>query len=404
MVALLVPMLAYSVWVVHRTGPATTGGAPSDAQAAAAIGDAPRAPSRPGRPVLAPVAEPFHERTCCAFGMDLRTQLAEMDVPFFEISNIAAPDDLGRHIYDLTEIPSTVERNGLVYTCRGGWIDTAHVRENADLTFFLARRIAPSIELGTTLHQHGQGADTTIVVAPVPRAIVEREGAMELASVIAAWIAYRVAVWHEISTWYGYQTVAGFSEQLSAFSVEDLYSDVLGIRLGTAQLDDERISTVQDYQQAMPRLLQATLARLGARPLEESEAIMVALDRHWWSSARRLPDVHLVMRRAFPPDDGEIHPWLVQDAFAPQHAPPIVGSACPRTAPRPIALVDRVGDVDVRTWVDIEWHLGAWADATFPFHDASSRVVRERDLDALVIETRARMEQVLGAGFDSPGG
>ncbi|PBD34343.1 hypothetical protein CK247_30710, partial [Klebsiella pneumoniae] len=33
----------------------------------------------------------------------------------------------------------------------------------------------------------------------------------------------RIAQWHEIAQWYGFQSVPGFSEEISAFSPEDLW-------------------------------------------------------------------------------------------------------------------------------------------------------------------------------------
>ena len=38
-------------------------------------------------------------------------------------------------------------------------------------------------------------------------------------------------MWHELVTWAGRRTVSVFSEGFSAFSPEDLYSDLLGARL-----------------------------------------------------------------------------------------------------------------------------------------------------------------------------
>ncbi|TOM58444.1 hypothetical protein CGH73_26665, partial [Vibrio parahaemolyticus] len=52
-----------------------------------------------------------------------------------------------------------------------------------------------------------------------------------LSAYLAAKLAFQLAVWHEIAQWYGYQSVPGFSEGISAFSPEDLYSNLLGARL-----------------------------------------------------------------------------------------------------------------------------------------------------------------------------
>src|SRR3989339_2062455 len=45
------------------------------------------------------------------------------------------PDDLGRHNYKSTR----GETDGMVYTCKGGFIDLGHVREAADRTAHIKR-------------------------------------------------------------------------------------------------------------------------------------------------------------------------------------------------------------------------------------------------------------------------
>lgn len=46
----------------------------------------------------------------------------------------------------------------------------------------------------------------------------------QLAAWLAGHLAFEIAQWHEIAQWYGFQSVPGFSEEISAFSPEDLYS------------------------------------------------------------------------------------------------------------------------------------------------------------------------------------
>src|SRR3546814_19176852 len=62
-----------------------------------------------------------------------------------------------------------------------------------------------------------------------------------LAAFLAAHLSFQLAAWHEIAQWYGYHTVPGFPERLSAFSPEDLYSNVLGARLGLLRSEERRV-------------------------------------------------------------------------------------------------------------------------------------------------------------------
>lgn len=346
---------------------------------------------------------PHHDRFCCAFGMDMQVDFAGMHVPFFQVSNVISTDQLGDHVYDLPSGTIDGEPNGLIYTCRGGWIDTAHVREDADLVLYLALAMAPTLATGTTIEIPGRGAPTTVVIAPVPADLLRREGALTIASELASWAAFRISVWHEVSTWYGYQSVAGFSERPSAFSLEDLYSNELGIHLARAILDEHGFHDQSDYDHVIAAFLEEALIRLDAQPLETSRAIMGALDGRWWDSTERLPDNHLVRRRHFPPDGGQLTPWRAEDAFGAGDVPEPLASACRGAETRPLSLTTHVGRVAPRELVTITWAPEGWADATFPFADPARRIVEERDLDRIVAEAHAGLEADLGAGFDQPG-
>ncbi|MFC1765377.1 DUF4056 domain-containing protein, partial [Planctomycetota bacterium] len=55
-------------------------------------------------------------------------------------------NDLGKHGY----ATQRGEGNGIVYTCRGGHIDIAHVRANADWVRYVAERVFAYIRHGET--------------------------------------------------------------------------------------------------------------------------------------------------------------------------------------------------------------------------------------------------------------
>ncbi len=91
-----------------------------------------------------------HLRPCCAFGAGLKVAMGPVPgPPGFKVANITGVDELGPHNYDnpvaaieprdIGTRPVINERNGLIYTCHGGFIDTAHVRDYADWTLFLWR-------------------------------------------------------------------------------------------------------------------------------------------------------------------------------------------------------------------------------------------------------------------------
>lgn len=345
---------------------------------------------------------PQHARPCCAFGMDLHVDFAGLQVPFFEVGNVIDPTEITTHAYSVFDVAPEPETNGLVYTCRGGWIDTAHLHENADNTVFFALRIAPHLLEGTTVELPGHGGMTTVVVDPVPADVVEREGAITVAGEIAAWITWRISVWHEVATWFGYQSVPGFSEQPSAFSLEDLYSNALGIHLALALLDVHGYQSRESYERLEVAYVRAALDRLEVQPRDVSREVMTLLDGRWWSSARRLPDNHLVMRRHFPDGDEVIRPWRAEDALAEGETSALLARACGGATPRPLSLVSHVGRQVPRELVHITWTPESWAEGHFPFEGAA-HTVSEEQLDALVVRTHVQLEADLGPGFDRPG-
>ncbi len=370
---------------------------------AEALGDP--APQTDEADLLPELAEPSHPRTCCAFGMDLRVDLASIEVPFFHIGNVMSADDLGPHAYSLPLAAPEVEGNGLVYTCRGGWIDVAHVRENADLQLFLTLALAQHLRDGGAVVIPGHGGSTTIVLEPLLELLGEEliEGdPLRFASALASWVTYRIGIWHEVTTWWGYQMIAGFSEQPSAFSPEDLYSNALGIRLARAVVAADRFTSSTVYDETIVAYIRLALERLGAQPTETARAIMTSLDGLWWDSTRRLPDTHLVTRRGFPGEHlAAITPWRAEDAFDDDERPSVLSAACGDTEVRPLRIADHFAGRPMSELVHMWFAPEGWAER---LPSAQPGRVDERELDALVEATRASMAEVMGAGFDSPRG
>jgi hypothetical protein len=104
---------------------------------------------------------PRRLRPCCAFGADLRVTLLSIPVPGVQLANVVAVDELDPHQFDTGTLafesgrpggpPINDGRNGLIDTCRGGFIDTAHLRDWADWRLALGARIARTLESGTTI-------------------------------------------------------------------------------------------------------------------------------------------------------------------------------------------------------------------------------------------------------------
>jgi hypothetical protein len=219
------------------------------------------------------------------------------------------PFALGNHSYGFG--PS--ERNGIVYTCRGGHIDITHLRKLADWTAYLAWGLHEALLENRTQFsfrvrepslyhvgiEYPAGWST---LAAVDKEAVARDVAVELAQ----YLAYNCGAWHEILTWFGFRGIGIWPEYQSAFSWEDNYSNLLGCRIGAAALRDPD----RGFNEAMTALLEAELRALGvqAKPMAFRAAEAV---RGWWFSGglwscrilKRHFDIGL--------DDGIVTPWLV---------------------------------------------------------------------------------------------
>lgn len=293
------------------------------------------------------VPRPAHWRPCCAFGSNLRVRIGFMAVPGIELFNIIDPGALGHHYYDngLLQTGRTIdyqgrsesEHNGLVYTCRGGFIDVAHVRNWVDWATFLATTIARTMETGTTIDMPPKGAAIAVHVRGTDPQSIRYGGRLRTAIPLAQWVAYQLSVWDEIATWFGWSHVAIFSEAASAFSPEDLYSNVIGIKIMAAVLAQGAARTETLYNDSVDHWLGEVLEELGAVDRDLAREAAYAVDGLWWDSRRGVTDMALVRRR-YMNVEMPLVPWLVP----PERMSPALRAECgDASAPIPIAIVDR---------------------------------------------------------------
>lgn len=133
-------------------------------------------------PTMQPQPLPKGLRPCCAFGYDLRAELLGLPIPFYQLNNVVTADSLGHHQYNdhlysglanLTGLSG--ENNGIVYTLRGGFIDTAHVRDTADMTVYIFSQLLPKLGQAFTLNLGDELAERRLVFTAFPPPIDVRE-------------------------------------------------------------------------------------------------------------------------------------------------------------------------------------------------------------------------------------
>lgn len=223
-------------------------------------------------------------RTCCSFGVDVKLSV----IPFVKYSDITGPEFIGPHKY----LGSKQEGNGIVYTKNGGFVDIGHLRDQADWTAYLYNLIKKNTlanQQNLQLKLGYEGGVKTLKVS-IPSTFSEHD----LMS-IAGRIAYDLSVWHEIGTWNGTSLVPLLPEKYSAFSIEDGYSNLLGVKMGIEALQSDL-----PFEQAMTVLIKNQLAKLEVLPSKsDTYKAMMDVEGIWWSSREKLPKISVVKKREF---------------------------------------------------------------------------------------------------------
>lgn len=326
-------------------------------------------------PVMPPLSAPDGLRPCCAFGYNLQAEALGIPVPFYMLNNVVEADKLGEHSYNDSMFGAVAnlmglsnEVSGLVYTRRGGFIDLAHVRDTADNTLFLFTHILPRLGLSNEITLGDELGERRIVLRAftAPSDPTQR---YQLAAALAAKLAFQLAAWHEVAQWYGYESVPGFSEGVSAFSPEDLYSNLLGARLAVSVILAGHVSSIENYNQAMRAIIPQALSELDALPAAMTRYHFDMLDGNWWNSHRRLPEKFLVLYRNY----------LTGDDRLPSAVP------AERTPPLRLRLADQVAGFPL----DALGELQIWPGSSMKNLPPPAHYYTYRDFPALALHARA---------------
>jgi hypothetical protein len=353
-----------------------------------------------------------HLRPCCAFGSELRASLfGAIPILGYKIPNVIGPDDVGPHTFDSGIFAGTsddrttrsfgAERNGLIYTCRGGFIDTAHVRDYVDWAIYFAAQIGRRVIEGGEIVLPDEGGQRRVIVRPLPPELLDRYGLGNVVSTLAQWLSFQASIWHEIATWYGWESVRGFSERASAFSPEDLYSNMLGSKLMLAINAQRQFISEPQFNRAVDGWFGRALELLGAVPADLGREVTRAVDGLWWDSHRRVPDPGLVRRRSFGIGD-PIAPWLAPESALSTDLRRALDEACPvARGPVVFANPQTVRGVVLGDYVTLEIDVDDSLARQEPFATRGRRVTQAdfAELVAGIVE-QARAE--FGPRADQP--
>ena len=220
------------------------------------------------------------------------------------------PNDLGTHSYR----SGGDEGNGILYACKAGHIDIAHLRKAADWTAYLADKTYKELKQKRRKFTFKLWEPSRYFVrleypanwdelAEIEKDLITRDVSIKLGQ----YFAFTGLTWHEILTWFGYSSVPWYPEFPSAFSWEDVFSNLLGTHLAVEAL----LSTGHSYDEAMTLALARTVAQLDARPRETARRAAQSAKGRWYEGnllflvdiRKRNLDIGL--------DDGRVTPWII---------------------------------------------------------------------------------------------
>lgn len=233
-------------------------------------------------------------RTCCAFGVDVKMNM----IPFAKVTSISAPSHLGTHKY----LGNKQENNGIIYTHRGGFIDMGHLRDIADYTAYFYNLMITNRNQGLSNFKLGNEAGLKMISFQIPEPFTNKDIAL-----LAGKLAYDLSIWHEMATWFGASYIPFIPERYSSFSIEDAYSNLLGVQIAIQAILSEK-----DYEHSMTELIQNTLQELRAvETIEDTREAMNEVKDNWWSSLVKMPNRKVMLMREFNCLEN-VQPWLIE--------------------------------------------------------------------------------------------
>lgn len=194
-------------------------------------------------------------------------------------------DSLGKHHFG----NSCFEKNGIVYTCKGGHIDIAHARIAADNVRYLQNKAKRALlkmdrQFEFKLKVEPSTYYLTLDYPPNWEKLSKKEKtriADELSIEMGTYCVYIMTTWHEVLTWFGFKSMAFIPEQPSAFSWEDVYSNIFGIKVGEMALKDEKHS----YNKAVTIALRKELKSFGIQSKKTARKASDKMRGTWYEGA-----------------------------------------------------------------------------------------------------------------------
>ena len=227
---------------------------------------------------------------------------------------------MGRHSFG----SGWFEKNGIVYTCKGGHVDIAHARISADNVRYLQDKSKRNLESKNHEFDFKLKVEPSVYYVKLEYPLhwnklsgkERRKIIDEVSMEMGEYFTYIMTTWHEVITWFGFKSMAIIPEQPSAFSWEDIYSNVFGIQIGAQALRDKS----HDYDTAATIAFRKELEDLGIQSAKTARKASEKMRRIWWAGVL-LVDMK-VRNTDVGVDDGYVSPMLVPEVCEGAEAKP----------------------------------------------------------------------------------
>jgi hypothetical protein len=331
----------------------------------------------------------------CAGMPSPRMRLGSIPYPGpFNLFKLGDPSDLGEHHYESAGASDSESDQGVIYTCKAGFLDISHVRDTIDLAYYAQRRLELDILAGRTQVELPTSVPSTLhLTLDYPDFWASLSGpakartAHELSILMSQRLAYLMGIWHEAVTWMGYRSSGLFTEDRSAFTYEDTMSHMVGVMVAATVLRQRG----DDYDEAVTLALRQVIDGLGAVSPDTASKAIGLVEGRWWkdgNSLKRYLDVGL--------DDETIEPWLV---------PGLAGCNVKRVPSYALPSMANVSGRDFSGFYSVaiapRTIVASWLDHAFGY--PPERLDVKVDLPRIMSRIRAEMAVTMGPDLDDPG-
>lgn len=245
--------------------------------------------------------------------------LSYFQLKVYPISQFIKPHKFGKHSYSK---PSLKEKNGVIYTCRGGFIDFSHLRAGVDWAVHMTFQLLSRPDL---IELKNEAGELKINFKNLDELDLE-----ELAD-LGQKIAFERLLWHELASWHYHAPNHMFSEQQSAFSPEDNYSNFLGTKIGKLvalrilNLKEKKSYSkiaseeIRKYLKSLVPMKTKRKSRQAYDQVDRFKQIRRSPEKRnedvWWDSNILFTD-HRYLFKRYTKIGPKLDPWLVPDSEA----------------------------------------------------------------------------------------